>query len=88
MTNEEKPVEELFFESGRGKYEVTKLAIEWMKVKKGDNEYRRLSQKELLDRAVKDVLSGEASYEKIEEIKKKRNAVKEENATEQSEQIN
>ena len=35
---EEKPVEELFFDSGKGKYEVTKLAIEWIKVVKDKDD--------------------------------------------------
>ena len=78
MTNEERPIEELFFASGKGKYEVTKLAIDWIKVKKDEDDYRKLSQAELLDKAVRDVLSGEATYEKIEEINKKREASKEE----------
>jgi hypothetical protein len=78
MTNEERPIEELFFASGKGKYEVTKLAIDWIKVKKNDDGYKNLSQAELLDKAVRDVLSGEATYEKIEEINKKREAEKEE----------
>ena len=77
MTNEEKPLEEVFFASGKGKYEVTKLAIEWIKVKKNEDDYRKLSQADLLDKAVRDVLSGEATYEKIEEINKKREAAKE-----------
>ncbi len=77
MTNEERPLEELFFASGKGKYEVTKLAIEWIKVKKNEDDYRKLSQADLLDKAVRDVLSGEATYEKIEEINKKREAAKE-----------
>lgn len=72
MANEEKPIEEIFFDSGRGKYEVTKLAIEWIKVVKKDDDYRKLSQTELLDKAVRDVLSGVATYEKIEEIKKRK----------------
>lgn len=84
MTNEEKPTEELFFDSGKGKYEVTKLAIEWIKVKKDDDGYRRLSQPELLDKAVRDVVSGEATYEKIEEIKNKKMAVAQENAPDQA----
>ena len=78
MTNEERPIEELFFASGKGKYEVTKLAIDWIKVKKDEDEYRKLSQAELLDRAVRDVLSGEATYEKIAEIEKKKKAKQEE----------
>ena len=77
MSNEERPLEEIFFASGKGKYEVTKLAIEWIKVKKNEDNYRKLSQADLLDKAVRDVLSGEATYEKIEEIKKKKEAAKE-----------
>ena len=45
MIKEEKPTEELFFDSGKGKYEVTKLAIEWIKVKRAKmitENYRRL----------------------------------------------
>lgn len=68
---EEKPVEELFFDSGKGKYEVTKLAIEWIKVVKDKDDYNNLSQTELIDKALRDVLSGVATYEKIEELKKK-----------------
>lgn len=74
MANQEKPIEEMFFASGKGKYEVTKLAIEWIKVVKKDDDYRKLSQPELLDKAIKDVLSGIATYKKIEEIKKKKAA--------------
>lgn len=85
MTNAEKPVEELFFESGMGKYDVTKLAIEWIKVKKNEEEYRRLSQKDLLDRAIKDVVTGVASYKAIEEINKKKAASKDEDEEENTE---
>lgn len=80
MANEEKPIEELFFASGKGKYEVTKLAIEWIKAVKKDEDYRKLSQQELLDKAMRDVLSGVATYEKIEEINKKRAAAAEKQA--------
>ncbi len=74
MINAEKPVEELFFESGMGKYDVTKLAIEWIKVKKNEEEYRNLSQKDLLDRAIKDVVTGVATYKEIESMKKKKSS--------------
>ena len=78
MATAEKNVEELFFESGKGKYEVSKLAIDWIKVKKNDEGYKNLSQTQMLDKALRDVLSGEASYEKIAEIEKKRKAKQEE----------
>ena len=78
MSTAEKNVEELFFESGKGKYEVSKLAIDWIKVKKNDEGYKNLSQTQMLDKALRDVLSGEASYEKIAEIEKKKKAKQEE----------
>jgi hypothetical protein len=78
MATAEKSVEELFFNSGKGKYEVTKLAIDWIKVKKNDEGYKNLSQTEMLDKALRDVLSGEATYEKIAEIEKKKQAAKQE----------
>lgn len=80
MATAEKNVEELFFNSGKGKYEVTKLAIDWIKVKKNEEGYKNLSQTELLDKALRDVLSGEATYKKIEEIEKKKQAAKQEEA--------
>lgn len=78
MTNEERPIEELFFESGRGKYEVTKIAIDWIKLKKEEDDYRKLSQPDLLDRAVREVINDKVTYDKIEEIKKKKETLKEE----------
>ena len=87
MTNEERPLEEVFFDSKRGKYEVTKHAIEWIKLKKDEDDYKKLSQADLLDKAVRDVLSlsDEEIEKKIEELKKKKEAAKEakqeENAT-------
>lgn len=78
MATTEKNVEELFFNSGKGKYEVTKLAIDWIKVKKNDEGYKNLSQTQILDKALRDVLSGEATYEKIAEIEKKRQSAKQE----------
>ncbi len=77
MATAEKNVEELFFESGKGKYEVSKLAIDWIKVKKNDEGYKNLSQTQMLDKALRDVLTGEATYEKIAEIEKKKKAKQE-----------
>jgi len=78
MATAEKNVEELFFESGKGKYEVSKLAIDWIKVKKNEEGYKNLSQTQMLDKALRDVLTGEASYEKIAEIEKKKKIKQEE----------
>ena len=70
----EKPLDQVFFESKIGKYEVVKLAIEWIKVKKDEEGYKNLSQTQLLDKAVRDVLSKtqEEILAEIEDLKKKK----------------
>lgn len=86
MANEEKPIEELFFATGKGKYEVTSRAIEWVNLVKGEEEYKKLSQTELVDRALRDVLTGVATDEKMEEINKKKIIAAEKQAEKQSEE--
>ncbi|MFA7074840.1 MAG: hypothetical protein WC234_06610 [Endomicrobiaceae bacterium] len=73
----EKPLDQLFFDSKIGKYDIVKLAIEWIRVRKSDEDYRKLSQPQLLDKAIRDVLSGEATYEKIIDIENKKSAKEE-----------
>ena len=68
----EKPLDQLYFDSKIGKYEIVKLAIEWIKAKKNDEDYKKLSQPQLLDKAIREVLDGQATYEKITEIQKKK----------------
>jgi len=72
----EKPLDQVYFDSKIGKYEIVKLAMEWIKAKKNDEDYKKLSQPQLLDKAIREVLDGQATYEKIAEIQKKK-AVKE-----------
>ena len=60
--------------SKTGRYEMVKLALEWIEVKKYDEEYRKLTQAELITRAVDDVVEGVATQEKIDELRKKMKA--------------
>ncbi|MDD5020857.1 MAG: hypothetical protein PHR82_01825 [Endomicrobiaceae bacterium] len=74
MSVVEKPLDQVFFESKMGKYEIVKLAIEWIKVKKDEEGYKHLSQIQLLDKAVRDVLGKKQqdTESEIAELKKKK----------------
>jgi hypothetical protein len=54
-----------------GRYEIVKLALEWVEVMKQNEDYRRLTQTELIDKVLNDVVTGLATREKIEELRKK-----------------
>lgn len=56
------------------KYEMVRLAIEWIAVKKQDEDYRRLTQPELITKALDDVVKGIATQTTIDELKKKMKA--------------
>ena len=66
-----KPFEQAVFESKTGRYEIVKLALEWISVKKHEEDYRKLSQAELIAKALDEVMDGTATLEKIEELRKK-----------------
>lgn len=66
-----KPLEQAVFESKMGRYEIVKLALDWIEVKKHEDDYRRLSQAELITKALNEVMDGTATPEKIEELQKK-----------------
>jgi len=74
MSAVERALDEVFFESKMGKYEIVKLAIEWLKVKKDEEGYKNLSQTQLLDKAVRDVLTKNTKevMAEIEDLKKKK----------------
>ncbi|MCL2484701.1 MAG: hypothetical protein FWF00_07500 [Endomicrobia bacterium] len=54
-----------------GKYDLVKLALDWIEVKRHEEDYRRLTQAELIKKSLDDVVTGEATAEKIEELRKK-----------------
>ena len=74
MSAVERALDEVFFESKMRKYEIVKLAIEWLKLKKDEEGYKNLSQTQLLDKAVRDVLTRNTKevMAEIEDLKKKK----------------
>ncbi len=54
-----------------GRYEVVKLALEWIEVIKQNEDYRKLTQTELVDKVLNDVTMNIATREKIDELRKK-----------------
>lgn len=65
---------EAVFGSKMGRYELVKLALDWIEVKKYDEDYRKLTQAELISKALDDVVEGVATPETIEELRKKMKA--------------
>jgi hypothetical protein len=54
-----------------GRYEIVKMALNWILVNKYNEEFKKLPQAELINRALNDVVTGVATLEKIEELRKK-----------------
>lgn len=77
-----KPLEQAVFESKMGRYEIVKLALDWIGVKKHEEDYRKLSQAELITKALNEVMDGTATKEKIEELQKKMKAKEPKSETE------
>ncbi len=73
-------------ESKLGKYDIVKLALDWISVKKQDEDYRHLTQADLIVKALNDVVENVATPEKIEELRKKMKA-KENKAAETAEKV-
>jgi len=57
-----------------GRYDMVKIALDWIEAKKYDEEYRKLTQSDLISKALDDVVEGIATPEAIEELKKKNKA--------------
>ena len=54
-----------------GKYELVKLALDWAAANKYNEEYRKLTQTDLITRILDDIVEGVATVEKIAELNKK-----------------
>ncbi|MDR2616729.1 MAG: hypothetical protein LBC22_02835 [Endomicrobium sp.] len=54
-----------------GRYEIVKIALNWISVNEYNEEFRKLPQTELINKALSDVVTGVATLEKIEELRKK-----------------
>ena len=61
----EKSLEQLILEKGDGKYEIVSVASAWASELHHMEEYRHLTQNELLELALKDVLSGKVEEKEV-----------------------
>ncbi|MDR1522691.1 MAG: hypothetical protein LBS29_01835 [Endomicrobium sp.] len=57
--------------SSLGRYEIVKMALNWILVNKYNEEFKKLPQTELINKTLNDVITGVATLEKIEELRKK-----------------
>ena len=61
----DKSIEQLILEKSVGKYSVVDLASMWALVLRRQEEYRHLGQPEILDVALRDLLSGAVSEDEV-----------------------
>ncbi|MCL2334550.1 MAG: hypothetical protein FWC57_00620 [Endomicrobia bacterium] len=74
MALTENQLAEAVSNSKTGRYEMVKLALEWIEVNKYNEDYRKLTQADLIAQALDDVVEGIATSDKIEELRKKMKA--------------
>lgn len=63
-------LEQRVLDKKEGKYRVVELAAFWAKSLRGREEHRHLTQNELLELALEQVLSGEVSEKEVEKAKR------------------
>ncbi|MDR0822918.1 MAG: hypothetical protein LBN20_03950 [Endomicrobium sp.] len=54
-----------------GRYETVKLALDWIALKKNDEEYRRLVDVEVITQAFQDIVNGKVTPEAIKTLSEK-----------------
>ncbi|MDR2676467.1 MAG: hypothetical protein LBC05_00385 [Endomicrobium sp.] len=54
-----------------GRYDIVKLALSWIDIIKHDETCKKLTQAQLINKALNDIITNVATYEKIEETQKK-----------------
>jgi hypothetical protein len=54
-----------------GRYETVELALDWISMVRNSEDYRKLSQTELINKALEDVRNNVATFERIEELRQK-----------------
>ncbi|MDR1259838.1 MAG: hypothetical protein LBJ68_00455 [Endomicrobium sp.] len=55
------------------KYDIVRLALKWIEIIKYEEDYKKLTQAELINKALIDIERNVATYEKIEEIQREKN---------------
>ncbi|MDR3195726.1 MAG: hypothetical protein LBT58_02940 [Endomicrobium sp.] len=53
------------------RYDIVKLALEWIDLNRQSADFRKLTQPEIINKALSDVVTDVATPEKIEELRKK-----------------
>lgn len=61
----DKSIEQLILDQGDGKYGLVPLASHWALVLRKRDEYRHLTQPEILDLALRAIISGEVTEDQI-----------------------
>jgi hypothetical protein len=65
------------------RYDIVKLALEWISLNRQSEDFRKLTQDEMINKALSDVVTDVATPEKIEELRKKqKKSIKAEASTE------
>jgi hypothetical protein len=54
-----------------GRYNIVKQALEWIVLNRQNEDFRKLTQPELINKALSDVVTGVVTPEKVEELRKK-----------------
>jgi hypothetical protein len=57
--------------SNSGRYDIVKHAIEWIHLNIQNEEFRKLDQVGIINKALSDIVTGVATPEKKEELRKK-----------------
>ncbi|MDR0956367.1 MAG: hypothetical protein LBL77_00620 [Endomicrobium sp.] len=67
----EKQLEEVISLSKIGRYDIVKLALEWIAVSKRKEEFKKLNQADTINKVLADVVTNVITFEKIGEARKK-----------------
>ncbi|MDR0398973.1 MAG: hypothetical protein LBB37_03625 [Endomicrobium sp.] len=57
--------------SKSGRYDIVKHAIEWIHLNIQSEEFRKLDQPCIINKALSDIVTGVATHERMEELRKK-----------------
>jgi hypothetical protein len=57
--------------SNLGRYDIVKLALKWVALNRQNEDFRKLTQPELINKSLSDVVTGVVTPEKMEELRKK-----------------
>lgn len=63
------PLEQLILDKAGAKYNLVSLAAEWAKQLRRSEEFRHMTQNEILDKALEDTIKGEVTWELVEKAR-------------------